>query len=276
MLIDWFTVGAQVLNFLVLVWLLKRFLYRPILHAIDAREQRIAEALADADAKQAEAIRERDELRQKNEAFDRKRAALLTEATDAAKAERLRLLDEARQAADALRSESREALLREQQGLHEEIARLARDQVFAVARKTLADLAGTGLEQRVSEVFTQRLRALGPAAKADLAEALKTASGPVRVRSAFELPAEQQAAIQGALDETFAADIPLRFETAPGVVSGIELSANGHKVAWSIAEYLASLEKGIGELLQEPSKPVVKDAPNPAAGSGVAAAEAAE
>jgi len=265
-----------VLNFLVLVWLLKRFLYRPILHAIDAREQRIAEALADADAKQAEAIRERDELRQKNEAFDRKRAALLTEATDAAKAERLRLLDEARQAADALRSESREALLREQQGLHEEIARLARDQVFAVARKTLADLAGTGLEQRVSEVFTQRLRALGPAAKADLAEALKTASGPVRVRSAFELPAEQQAAIQGALDETFAADIPLRFETAPGVVSGIELSANGHKVAWSIAEYLASLEKGIGELLQEPSKPVVKDAPNPAAGSGVAAAEAAE
>ena len=43
MLIDWFTVGAQVLNFLILVWLLKRFLYRPILHAIDAREQRIAQ-----------------------------------------------------------------------------------------------------------------------------------------------------------------------------------------------------------------------------------------
>jgi F-type H+-transporting ATPase subunit b len=82
MLIDWFTVGAQVLNFLVLVWLLKRFLYRPILHAIDAREQRIAHALADADAKQAEAIWERDELRQKNEAFDRQRAALLAEAMD--------------------------------------------------------------------------------------------------------------------------------------------------------------------------------------------------
>jgi F-type H+-transporting ATPase subunit b len=37
MLIDWFTVGAQVLNFLILVWLLKRFLYGPILDAIDAR-----------------------------------------------------------------------------------------------------------------------------------------------------------------------------------------------------------------------------------------------
>ena len=55
MLIDLFTVGAQALNFLVLVWLLKRFLYKPILNALDAREKRIARELADADAKTAEA-----------------------------------------------------------------------------------------------------------------------------------------------------------------------------------------------------------------------------
>ena len=46
MLIDWFTVSAQVVNFLILVWLLKRFLYRPILNAIDAREKRIAKELS--------------------------------------------------------------------------------------------------------------------------------------------------------------------------------------------------------------------------------------
>ena len=51
MLIDWFTVGAQALNFIILVWLLKRFLYKPILNAVDAREKRIAAELADADAK---------------------------------------------------------------------------------------------------------------------------------------------------------------------------------------------------------------------------------
>ena len=97
MLIDWFTVVAQVVNFLILVWLLKRFLYRPILNAIDAREKRIATELADADAKKAEAIKERDEFQHKNEEFDRQRAALLSQATDEAKAERQRLLDEARQ-----------------------------------------------------------------------------------------------------------------------------------------------------------------------------------
>ena len=51
MLIDWFTIGAQALNFLILVWLLKHFLYQPILNAIDEREKRIAKELADAVAK---------------------------------------------------------------------------------------------------------------------------------------------------------------------------------------------------------------------------------
>jgi len=81
MLIDWFTIGAQALNFLILVWLLKRFLYKPILHAVDAREKRIAGELADADAKKAEAQKERDEFQHKNEEFDQQRAALLTKAT---------------------------------------------------------------------------------------------------------------------------------------------------------------------------------------------------
>ena len=78
MLIDWFTVGAQALNFIILVWLLKRFLYKPILNTVDAREKRIAAELADADAKKAEAQKERDDYQHKNEEFDQQRAALLS------------------------------------------------------------------------------------------------------------------------------------------------------------------------------------------------------
>src|SRR5271165_4865540 len=110
MLIDWFTVGAQVLNFLILVWLLKHFLYKPILNAVDAREKRIAAELADADAKKTEAQKERDEFQHKNEVFDQQRAALLSKATEEATAERQRLLDDARKAADALSVKRAEAL----------------------------------------------------------------------------------------------------------------------------------------------------------------------
>ena len=255
MLIDWFTVGAQALNFLILVWLMKRFLYRPILHAIDEREKKIAAELADADAKKAEAQRERDEFQHKNEQFDQQRAALLSKAKEEVKTERQRLLDEARNAADALSTKRQEALSREAQNLSQAINRRTQQEVFAIARKALSDLATTSLEERLGEVFTRRLRALDGEAKTGLALALRTAAGPALVRSAFDLPATQRAVIQNALNETFSADIPLRFETAPDIVSGIELTTNGQKLAWSIADYLTSLEKGVGELLKQKDRP---------------------
>src|ERR1700684_4177373 len=101
MLIDWFTVCAQALNFLILVWLMKRFLYKPILHAIDVREKRIAAELADADKKKTEAQKESDEYKKKNEEFDEQRAGLLSQATQDAQNERERLLSGARKAAAA-------------------------------------------------------------------------------------------------------------------------------------------------------------------------------
>jgi F-type H+-transporting ATPase subunit b len=253
--IDWFTVSAQVVNFLVLVWLLKRFLYKPILNAIDARERRIAVELADADAKKAEAQKERDEFRRNNEEFARQRAVLLSRATAEAKAERQRLLDEARQAAEALRAKRQDTLRNEAQNLKQSIFRRTQQEVFAIARKTLTDLAGTTLEERLGEEFTRRLREMDGRAKQTLAEALAKASEPALVRSAFDLPAQQRAAIQNAIHMTFSAGIHLRFETAPELISGIELTTHGQKVAWSIADYLSSLEKGVDELLKEEDNP---------------------
>ena len=263
MLIDWFTVGAQALNFIILVWLLKRFLYKPILNAVDAREKRIAAELADADAKKAEAQKERDDYQHKNEEFDQQRAALLSKATDEAKAERQRLLDDARKAADALSAKRQEALRSDAQNLNQAIRRRTQQEVFAIARKALTDLATASLEERVSEAFIRRLRTIDGKAKEGIAAALKTASEPAVVRSAFDLPEAQRAAIQKALNETFSAEVPVRFETAPDLISGIELTTNGQKIAWSIADYLASLEKGVDELLKEKDKPEAKAEPKP-------------
>jgi F-type H+-transporting ATPase subunit b len=256
MLIDWFTVGAQAVNFIVLVWLMKRFLYKPILNAIDARENSIASELAEADAKKAEAQSERYEFQAKNEEFDRQRAALLIRAEDEAKAERLRLFEEARQAADILSAKRLEALNNDADNVNQEISKRAQQEVFAIARKTLTDLATTSLEERIGEAFIRRLRDMDDGAKATLAHALATASAPARVRSAFDLSATQRTAIEEALKATFSAEAPVRFETAPELISGVELTANGQKVAWSIADYLSSLEKGVSEILNKHARPV--------------------
>jgi F-type H+-transporting ATPase subunit b len=265
MLIDWFTVGAQALNFLILVWLMKRFLYRPILQAIDAREQLVATELADAAAKKAEAQKERDAFQRKHEAFDLQRAALLSQATSEAKAERQRLLDEARQTADAASARRQETLRNDAHNLKLAIMRRTQQEVFAIARKALADLATASLEERMAEVFLCRLRGMDGQAKECLFEALGTTSNPALVRSTFDLPEGQRAAIQQTLTETFGTGIHLRFETAPDLICGIELAVNGQKVAWSIADYLVSLEKGVAELLMEKGKPEDKLNPNPEA-----------
>jgi F-type H+-transporting ATPase subunit b len=267
--INWFTFIAQVINFLILVWLLKRFLYKPILHAIDEREKGIATQLAEAEAKKAEAQKERDDFQHKNEDFDQERAALLKKATDEAKAERQRLLDQAQKDADALRARRQGALRNEQRNLNEDIIRWTQREVFAITRKTLADLATTSLEERMSEVFVGRLRGLTGAPKDQLAAALKTSPSAALVRSAFDLPPAQRAAIERVVKETFDTQTHLQFQTAPELVSGIELSANGQKLAWSIADYLATLEKSAGKLLhvdaKPESKPEAKSKPEPKA-----------
>ncbi len=196
MLNGWFTIVAQAVNFLILVWLLKRFLYKPILQAIDAREKGIATQLAAAVAKEAEAQKKSDDLQHENEVFDQERAALLAKATDEAKAEGQRLLDQARKDADALRAKRQAALQTEQQHLDQEIIRWAQTQVFAIARKTLADLSGTSLEERMADVLVGRVRALTGEAKEQLTTAFKTSNHTVSVHSAFDLPPTQQDAIR--------------------------------------------------------------------------------
>jgi F-type H+-transporting ATPase subunit b len=283
MLIDWFTVGAQVLNFIILVWLLKHFLYKPILTAIDAREKRIATELADAARQKSEAQKERDEFQDKSKKFTEERDALMAKAMLEVEAERERLLDEARQLADELLTTQKAILQGSTVALADQLKRLAAMEVFAIARKALTDLASADLEERMGEVFTRRLRQLKPEAKASLDAALKAPNASAIVCSRFGLGAKMQATIRNALNETFSADIGLSFDTAPDTLCGIELTVSGQRLCWDIAEYLKVLEEKTEALLSDTSKsagaiPAPKPSPvgmpletSPASGSPVRA-----
>ncbi len=255
MLIDWFTVGAQAVNFLILVWLMKRYLYKPILDAIDARDKKIAATVADAAKQRAAADKERDDWKKKNAELDALRAALLSKATDEAKAEGSRLLADARRVADALGAKLREASAGEERELHQSVRRRTEQAVFAIARKTLTELAGTSLEERMSDMFARRLREMDASSKKILGDAIRAQGGPSIVSSAFDLPDGPRAALQKTINETFSADVHLRFETAPDLICGIELTAKGQKIAWSIADQLSSLENEVKDLLKKRERP---------------------
>jgi F-type H+-transporting ATPase subunit b len=261
MLIDWFTVGAQALNFLILVYLMKRFLYKPILRAIDEREKKVAAELAGASASKADAEKGRDDFACKQKEFEEQRTTLMTRATEDAKAERGRLLDEARSAADALTEKRRVSLAAEADHLNGQISGRARQEVFAIARKALTDLASASLEQSMVDVFDRRLRGMDAETKNRLDTAIKTSRDPALICTVFPLAQEQRDALQKTVNETFSAAVPLRFDTAPDLVGGIELSVGGQQLAWTISHYLLSVEKGVTDLLNRSVQPTpVKDA----------------
>ena len=244
MLIDWFTVVAQGLNFLVLVWLLKRYLYKPVLAAIDAREKRIALAIADADSQKKAAEEQRLALAAKQATLDGEAAAFLKQAEVAAATERARLLADARSEAGTLREKQMAALREDQSRLRGDIAHRAQQEVLAIARKVLEALAGASLEERVVSAFLKDLRGLDAPAKQTLLAAFGAAPDAV-VRSAFDLAEAQRSLIRQAVNEAFSISSTLHFEVSAELLCGLELLVGGQKLSWSIADYLDGLEQRI-------------------------------
>ena len=76
--------------------------------------------------------------------------------------------------------------------------------------------------------------------------------------------------MQTALDETFSSQVQIRFETEPSLVSGVELSAGGQKISWNVSDYLVSLERSVGDLLNDQAGPDSKPGTAPAKKAKVA------
>jgi F-type H+-transporting ATPase subunit b len=162
--------------------------------------------------------------------------------------QREQLLVDAHQSAEAISKKNTESMQLARKTLEEVIARQTQEQVFAIARKTLRDLADTSLEERIIQAFSRQLQNMHGSTKKNLSDSLKKSSESVLVRSAFELHAEQQDAIRQSVKEISASDTPVRFEVAPNAIAGIELTSNGRRIAWSIDEYLISLQKSFSEV----------------------------
>jgi len=251
--IDWFVLFAQIVNFLVLVFLLKHFLYGRILDAMDARQARIEASWAEAGDQREKARREADDYRDKTRSLEAKREELLSQAYAAAAKVKQDLLDEARTDVDALKNRWRDTLEREKQSFLEDLRRRAGAHVYDTIRRVMHDLADAELEERVLDVMLRRLE--GPeteqikAIRGNLAQA--DAETGVIVRSSFALSTEQEERIIAALEDYAPSEAPIRFERSPEIITGIEVLVHGHKVSWSVADYLLALEEAFQQALKE-------------------------
>ncbi len=219
MKIDWFTVIAQVINFLVLVWLLKKYLYKPILKAIDDREKKIAAQIKDANDKKASAIKEQADFKKRNDDFDAQKKELTDKAIADANAQRDQLVEDAKNEANALRSKLEKTAKEKQEADALASADKTQKQVFDIAKKALKEMASSSLEEQTVNTFIKRLHTLNDDEKQQFITAFKSNTNTILVRCAFDLSHEQQEAIHDAVNETLGTKTKtktkLQFTTAP-------------------------------------------------------------
>ena len=254
MLIDWFTVIAQTLNFLVLIALLKHFLYGPILRAMDAREQMIAQQLEKAAAAKCEADRQAESYRHKTVEIEVDRQALLAQARVEAEEQRKSLITQARDEADSLQTQWREALRREQQTFLHNLRQRVAEQVQRIARRALQDLASASLEQQVIDLFLVRLQSLEPQQREEMKISVQQSDQTALISTAFPLPDTVREELTTTIQACMATPCSVRFENTPNLVCGIELATPGHKIGWNIDHYLRTLEDGVVTALEEETR----------------------
>lgn len=257
MQINWFTVIAQIINFLILVWLMKKYLYKPILQAIDEREKKITAELADAKSKVAEAKNEQDEFKKKNDAFDQHKKKMMDGVTADAEKEHQTLIDAAKAEAADLKHKLEEAAKELQESMNDQLAQKTQEEVLSITKKALSELASTNLEEQTVHVFIRNIKGISVKDKKQFTDAFHGGSA-LSIKSAFDLPEKEQKNIKAAIAEVLGPDIKYAFETDLKMISGIELVTKDYKLSWSFAAYISSLEKSMASSAKEPLKAVNK------------------
>jgi len=249
--LDWFTLIAQIINFLVLVWLLRRFLYGRIVRAIEEREASIAGRLDEAARERAAAEREAETWRTRNREFEAQRAEMLARAREEVESRRQELLEEARLQTRNVQAQWMKTLDRERQSLLQDYRKRLSREVLAVASRALEELANEDLEAQVVNVFVDRLRDLDPAERESIIEAIRESDGAVEIRTAFPARPGSRQALSEALRQYLDAEIDARFTVDPELICGIELRTPSHRIPWNFESDMKDLEARVFEALEE-------------------------
>jgi F-type H+-transporting ATPase subunit b len=249
--IDWFVLFCQIFNFLLLVYLLKRFLYGRIIKAMDDREAKIVARFADAEDMKVKATEAAGLYEKRNQLLNEAKEQMLNEATMAADAKRKELMEKVREEVDQVKARWQDMLVREHDAFFYDLRQRAAKQLYATARKALSDLADADLEERIVDEFIRRVKALDEEKSVQIRKAISGGGNNVIIQSAFSISEQRRAQIEEVLKKQVTNGFTIRYLQQPEIVSGIELRVNGHKIAWSLNEYLETLVESLTETLQK-------------------------
>ncbi len=222
--LDWTTFILEVLNFLVLVWLLKRFLYKPVLSAIAQRKSDIEKQVADSQAlrKEAETLREQYEGRIAD--WERERAAARSRLIEEIGTERARLTADLRTGLEQERDKAQALEERRLSELSRRVEEEALAQGGRFAARLLSRLASAEVEMQLVQVVLEDLRTLPDHRRETLRAALSQQEASSTVTSAYQLAPAQRDALSEALFSLVGRPISITWRQDPELKAGLHVS----------------------------------------------------
>lgn len=251
MLIDWFTVIAQIINFLVLVFLLQRFLYQPIRQAMQARQQKIDSYWQEAERQQGEAKLAAASYRQQQQALEQQREKWQLAMREEVESQRQQLLVQVREEVEQKSAAWRQALGQEQAQFLQNLRGQIAQQTWQIARQALRDLANADLEQQLLAVLVERLGQLKGGEREAIAQSLAQSEQAIAVRSRFPLSLQGQQTLRELLQEQFGRQVGVQFSTSPTPLCGFEVRLGGYEIAWNLQDYINTLEERLARAIEQ-------------------------
>lgn len=251
MQIDYFTTAAQVVNFALLVVILKHFLYGPVLKLMEERDMTIISRQKAAEDAKREAEAEAESYRQKREEMSAEHEELLVKAKEDANELRANMMKKARDEVEVTKIEWQNDLQRQRDELISDLRNYSGRQLYTITRKALRDLASEDLERQIMISFINCLKRLDESDGKIIKNFLRDVQQVIIVRSTFEVPEDIQQKIEGALAGHAGSDVRIRFEIEDDLISGMVMNADNVEVGWNIAGYLDTLEADFSRWLEK-------------------------
>lgn len=236
--LDWTTFILEIINFLVLVWLLRHFLYRPVMKVVAERRAAIAKTLDEARATQDEAAALKAQYENRLRDWQKEREAARGALRDEIDAERRKRLAQLEDEVAEQRRKEQVLAERREEGLLREARRQAKSLSGSFAAKLLARLADPAIQDRLLAMLVEDLGHLGDDQRQQLAAAQQAAGGAVQIVSAFPLDKSQRDTVTGALQKALNINPEYDFREDGALLAGLSIHIGAQRLQANLEEEL--------------------------------------
>lgn len=245
--LDGFTFIAQIINFLILLWLMQRFLYKPVLKVMQKREDEIKARLDEAQKTLKEAEAKREAYQQKMDQFHQNEKTMMNEARQEAEEYRKNLLTQARYEIEKLQDRWKKTVDEERDQFLTDLGKKAFDTIMESVQNIVNELSGQELEHYVLAEFIHKTSTI---TAEQIAAFTESNDHHLEVSTAFALKEKDRIKLKAILKEIFSDDINCEFLEDPELGLGIEIRTSGWKMGWSLKSYIEVLKAEMESFLK--------------------------